>query len=117
MPKDQVRQNAYARKHYAANAKKQVDRVAKRRKELMEFVQEIKTNGSCADCGESFHPVAMNFDHTSDDKHMDISNMIKRGYCKERILEEMAKCELVCAVHHRIRTYMRSRAIGSSSGS
>lgn len=58
------------------------------------------------DCGGEFHPVCMQFDHRGDDKkYKNISKMT--NYSMERIMEEIAKCDLVCANCHALRTYNR----------
>lgn len=46
----------------------------------------------------------MDFDHQRD-KLKAVSQMAQNGYGEERILKEIAKCEIVCAVCHRIRTF------------
>lgn len=61
----------------------------------------------CTDCGAFFHPVCMDFDHLFANKVKNISAMIGGGYTRREVLAEMAKCELVCAVCHRWRTYKR----------
>lgn len=53
----------------------------------------------------------MDFDHLSD-KDLAISHMRSRGMSRANILAEMAKCELVCANCHRIRTQQRYRETG-----
>jgi hypothetical protein len=42
----------------------------------------------------------------SSEKVADVANLLRR-LCKERILEEIAKCELVCANCHAVRTVQR----------
>jgi len=59
----------------------------------------------CMDCGRSRPAVAMDFDHTQGEKVHGISSMWSWG--RERVLEELAKCELVCCICHRIRTQSR----------
>lgn len=62
----------------------------------------------CVDCGGTFPPECMDFDHLSGtSKVMDVSTMAKQGLARQRILDEIAKCELVCANCHRIRTKQR----------
>ena len=60
----------------------------------------------CIDCKQSFPSYVMDFDHIEDNKYLDISSML--GYSKAKILEEISKCEVVCANCHRIRTHKRS---------
>ncbi len=49
----------------------------------------------------------MEFDHLGD-KIMDIARMTNSGCSVERLLAEVAKCELVCANCHRVRTWNRT---------
>jgi hypothetical protein len=67
-------------------------------------VNELKS-GPCIDCGLSFHPAAMDFDHLGD-KLGNVSRLINRASWA-RIEQEIAKCDLVCSNCHRIRTYNR----------
>lgn len=66
----------------------------------------IKVARGCADCGYNAHPAALDFDHLpSFEKKMDVSKMYAKPW--HEITEEMAKCEVVCANCHRIRTMER----------
>lgn len=63
----------------------------------------------CADCGGSFPPVCMDFDHLPEfDKVLDVSRMYRGSTPMETILAEIAKCEVVCANCHRIRSCQRN---------
>src|SRR6266849_670862 len=59
----------------------------------------------CLDCGGRFHFSAMDFDHVSGTKLFNVGN--SRSYSHFKILAEIAKCDVVCANCHRIRTYRR----------
>jgi len=59
----------------------------------------------CLDCGGCFQPVAMDFDHIRGEKIATVAQM--RSMPWARALLEIAKCELVCANCHRIRTQQR----------
>ena len=77
-----------------------------------EWLSELK-NGPWIDCGNMFPACAMDWDHVRGDKSFNLSAM--RGLCetenlKKCILEEIAKCDLVCACCHRIRTEDRRLA-------
>jgi hypothetical protein len=61
----------------------------------------------CSDCGNRYPPCAMDFDHRHpSEKCGVVTRMIGRAGTK-RILAEVAKCDIVCANCHRIRTYDR----------
>lgn len=58
----------------------------------------------CKDCGNTFPPYCMDFDHREpDEKLFSISG---QQTCSEALfLAEVAKCDVVCANCHRIRTF------------
>lgn len=51
----------------------------------------------------------MDFDHLGD-KFKNVSAMIQEGFGIKKILAEAAKCEVVCANCHRLRTWSRLSA-------
>lgn len=67
----------------------------------------------CHDCGRRLPPCAMDFDHRDpSEKVASVTRMIGRAGV-ERILAEVAKCDIVCANCHRARTMLqRVRAGG-----
>ena len=58
----------------------------------------------CCDCGEA-DPVVLEFDHVSGTKVANVSALLLKEW--RVILEEIAKCEVVCANCHRRRTAER----------
>ena len=62
----------------------------------------------CADCGERFRTEEMDFDHVRGTKAFDIANG-RWQVSVETLEREIAKCEVVCAVCHRLRTRDRRR--------
>ena len=71
-------------------------------------LSEIKEASGCMDCGE-INPIVLDFDHLKDKKY-NISRMIHDGFSWAAIKKEIAKCEVVCANCHRIRTHNRLTA-------
>lgn len=63
---------------------------------------ELKS-GPCVDCGQTYHPAAMQFDHVDGAKEYTISGMMNSP--RERVLKELEKCVLRCANCHAIRHY------------
>lgn len=71
------------------------------------FIAEIKSRAACADCKQHFHHVAMDFDHVRGSKRKAIADMVAVGCSVDSIMDEVAKCEVVCANCHRVRTFER----------
>ena len=78
----------------------------------LEWMRELKRNKPCADCGGIFPPEAMQWDHLPGFiKLGDISSSFMASADRRLLLEELAKCELVCANCHAIRTCQRRRGV------
>lgn len=97
----------YAKKHYRANASVYKERArahtVKQRKLLRQIVDEEKAK-PCADCGATFPPICMDFDHAGSAKDCAVADMVRRTVSVEKLLAEIAKCEVVCSNCHRLRT-------------
>ena len=97
--------------HYENNKADYLKRAKDKNKEIdneiQSFLVELK-NVPCADCGNIYHHCAMDFDHVRGNKVASVSSL-KRFHSFAKIKKEIAKCELVCAVCHRIRTFNRLR--------
>jgi len=70
-----------------------------------EFLAETKSK-PCMDCGGSFPTECMDFDHRPGTQKL-FGIATAWSVPLPRLLEEINKCDLVCANCHRIRTYQR----------
>lgn len=71
-----------------------------------QWIAEYKLSHGCADCGYAEHVAALDFDHRpGTTKVRDIKHGNTLGW--EALLAEVAKCDVVCANCHRVRTYLR----------
>lgn len=69
------------------------------------YILESKTR-PCHDCGVSYPHYVMDFDHRGD-KVFIISKYRTYNKSLEDVKAEIAKCDLVCANCHRVRTFTR----------
>ena len=108
--KDKKDQAAASKRHYEANKEKVKARSRKRnikqRDINKEYVQKVKTKSGCVDCGETNH-IVLDFDHITDDKYKNVSDMVFEYYSIDAIQKEIDKCEVRCSNCHRIITYNR----------
>jgi formate-dependent nitrite reductase cytochrome c552 subunit len=75
-----------------------------RRTELLAKLRAVP----CADCGGRYPFAAMDFDHRDPTtKQFTVSRMHIQRTTEEEIFAEVAKCDVVCANCHRLRTYRR----------
>jgi hypothetical protein len=104
--------SSYKKEHYAANRQQYIDRAQKRKSEVllertMYLIEYFRTH-PCVDCGES-DPVVLEFDHLRDKLFSVGMDLARRNW--QRILDEIEKCEVVCANCHRRRTALRRGAL------
>lgn len=103
--KNSEAQLAYQRewqKRYRALGKGKTSLIARR-----QVVRDFK-NRPCTDCQVSYPYYVMQLDHINDDKVANLSALI-RNAGMQKVLDELAKCEPVCANCHAIRTWERAQ--------
>lgn len=96
------------REHYFARREYYLAKAKEENARYRQFVRELLAEWKavpCADCKQVFPPWAMDFDHVSGKKLFNVSEAAKLG--RKRLIEEAAKCEIVCANCHRQRTRSR----------
>lgn len=108
----------YQAKWYQDNQEIQKSRVKVFNEKIRErnraFLLEYLLAHPCTDCGE-VDPVVLEFDHLRD-KEYGISQMISFASINS-ILEEIDKCEVVCANCHKRRTAKRAGWFKFTAGS
>lgn len=107
--KDADKRKEYAANHYESKKADYQEARKRSRQVKLEYVNSIKENNPCTDCGMKYHYCQMQFDHIGDDKVEAVSRLIRSGTLVS-IKLEIAKCELVCANCHALRTYGRIMA-------
>jgi len=95
------------RRHYQKNKQQYFDRRNQQRNDMREYINTLKSV-PCMDCKVSYPAFVMDFDHRDPkEKVAEIGVMIQRGSWSKLKLE-IAKCDIVCANCHRIRTWTPS---------
>lgn len=97
---------AASRRWRAANASRLREERAAASAARRAEVATLKESNPCTDCGGFFLAVSMDYDHVAADKDRDVSKLVHYASMTQ-ILAEIAKCELVCANCHRVRTAAR----------
>lgn len=68
-------------------------------------VAMYKEDNPCVDCGNFFPQECMDFDHRDwSSKSNNVGTMVAHGHNRDKIWDEIAKCDLVCSNCHRTRT-------------
>lgn len=102
-------QRAYNARYYAEHRDEEIERVRLRQAATIELLRGVRRR-PCMDCGGVFPPYVMDFDHRDPTKKS-FSLTSPRALLKSReeLIEEIEKCDIVCANCHRIRTYAAFR--------
>lgn len=82
-----------------------------------QFVTDLKLRTPCHDCGKHFPPECMDFDHLPGFQKAGLVSQFANWGRKEKAMEEIKKCEIVCANCHRIRTKNRRAQKKASAAS
>jgi hypothetical protein len=84
------------------------DRSRAKRKTDREWLNGLKDN-PCIGCGLSWPPCVMEFHHReAKDKVGSVGNLLLNAG-RQKVIDEIAKCDLLCANCHRIKTYPSER--------
>ena len=97
----------YNKLHYEKRKSYYVAKAKKSKDNLVDSIRKLK-DIPCTDCKQNYPWYVMDFDHLRD-KTFNIGHAFSRS--KEKILEEIAKCEVVCSNCHRARTYKRTHIL------
>ena len=98
--KDNEKKKEYARQHYKDNALYYREKADKHRKKKVAWLKKFKETLTCEMCGEACS-VCLEFHHTGDDKKIDVAQAAHNAWSVEKMLEEIAKCNVLCANCHR----------------
>lgn len=103
-------QREYNIAYYAEHRDEEIERVRTRMAATLEFLRDLRRR-PCQDCGGTFPPWVMDFDHR-EPREKKFSIAAGKVLLKSRaaLLEEIAKCDIVCANCHAVRTYEWVRA-------
>lgn len=72
-------------------------------------MDSLKRGIPCRDCGETFPPYVMHWDHVPGHVKLDEIGSMVGSRRREVILAEIERCELVCANCQVMRTVVRAR--------
>jgi len=73
---------------------------SERKRAITAWYVELKSQLVCRRCGES-HPACLEFHHQEPaTKERSVADAVRRGWSRARILDELHKCEVLCANCH-----------------
>ena len=104
---------AYDREYYRERGRlARLARTRAHRGRARAWMASLKEGVPCHDCGEVFPVWVMHWDHLPEFEKLDEISVMVGSRTREAILDEIKKCELVCANCHVMRTVDRARRAG-----
>jgi hypothetical protein len=97
----------YDKAFYERTIERRLARLPQVKAEFAAWYASLKEGKPCADCGGVFPPQAMHFDHPPGVEKVANVGDLARKRSRQKILAEVAKCDLVCANCHAVRTVSR----------
>lgn len=92
---------------YNLHRKKRIHQMVEANRTRTKYIQSLKHMRPCADCKVPYPHYVMDFDHVRGKKKFNLSIACQRS--NKAVLEELAKCDIVCANCHRLRTHRRGK--------
>jgi len=90
----------YDKEYYIKNKSKVKKSNKVYKLKIRKWFKEYKKGLICSQCSET-HTACLEFHHTQRNKDNSVSNMAGAGYSKNRIMNEINKCIVLCANCHR----------------
>jgi len=78
------------------------------RRKITKTIQKIKTDSGCVDCGGKFDHFILEFDHLPQYEKSGSPTEIGSKLGIKAALEEIKKCDIICANCHKARTWKRA---------
>jgi sRNA-binding protein len=121
--KNKDKMNAYSRAQYKKHRQERLVRQDAYRQEKADEIKAkvealkaqkrayvvMSKDRPCVDCGHRWPAVAMDFDDVQGIKKGNVAQMAGGGHSMKALVAEIAKCEVVCACCHRVRTESRRK--------
>lgn len=101
-------------RYYSDKEEKIKERAKDKRGHKRRFIQDFKDNKPCADCGINYPWYIMQYDHVRGTKRGNL-NRLYTNHSMEEILDEISKCDIVCANCHAHRTWMSFTGVKSGT--
>ncbi len=98
-------QRNYQRSWHQRHKARLLARAYERKAAIYEYIQGIKSQLCCVDCGEQRPAVLQSHHLNSEDKEFNIGDAIRNGISPDRIKKEIEKCIVLCANCHIMRHY------------
>ena len=101
-------QRSAKRRYYERNREVYREKNRRKRERMRVLLRQAKSR-PCVDCGKEFPYFVMDFDHREGERKEKEVGLLIASLSMRRLLDEIEKCDVVCANCHRIRTFKRGQ--------
>ena len=109
------KQRSYNRKYYLKNRFAQINRNSRKKKQISDYIKKYKEFRGCMDCNIKFPSYVLDLDHRDPSLKKFTPSRLSRNGSWDKMVEELQKCDVVCANCHRIRTHKRKQYHGKKA--
>ena len=95
------------KRHYYRHKPAYLARNKVKKREIRDFLQKYKEFHGCMDCKVKFPYYVLDLDHRDPHQKRFAPNRLSLNLSWDQMTEEIAKCDVVCANCHRIRSYLK----------
>jgi len=94
-------------KYYENNKKSVLERNAKKKLAIRSYIKQYKEFRGCMDCGVKYPFYVLDLDHRDGSTKKFVPSQLSNNNSWKAMVEELEKCDVVCANCHRERTHSR----------
>jgi hypothetical protein len=95
-----------SQKRYREKREWYIERNRERKRLFREYYMENKDK-PCTDCGVQYDPICMEYDHRDPSTKLFNVSQPQNVSSMKKLVEEIDKCDVVCANCHKIRTWRK----------
>lgn len=100
-------QRVSSKKYYYKNQAAQILRNKVKKDSIRDYIKTYKEYYGCMDCGTKFPYYVLDLDHRLGTEKKFTPSSLHRTNSWDKMIEELKKCDVVCANCHRKRTHER----------
>jgi hypothetical protein len=98
-------QKRSAKKYYENNKEAQFARNKGKKDDIRSYIQQYKEYRGCMDCKGKFPFYVLDLDHRDPTTKRFLPSRLAKNNSWDTMIAELAKCDVVCANCHRVRTH------------
>ena len=104
-PEAIANQRKHSLAYYRKNKPAQLLRNKNKKQQIRDYISMYKEFHGCMDCGGKFPSYVLDLDHRDPKEKKFTPSRLARNNSWQQMIDELEKCDVVCANCHRVRTH------------